>query len=64
MQPILLILKCAARKDICTAIKACPTKAIAYVDDEDEPLGGRITFDLINALDVGNAPKYAAAMPF
>ena len=46
MQPVLLKYKCAAQKEICTAIKACLAGAIVYVDDEDEPLGGKIVFDL------------------
>ena len=37
--------KCPAIKDMCKAIEACPCGAIVYVEDETEPLGGRIVFD-------------------
>jgi ferredoxin len=30
---------------MCKAIPACPNGAISYVEDEEEPLGGRIVFD-------------------
>jgi ferredoxin len=31
---------------MCKAIQACPAGAITYVEDENEPLGGRIVFEL------------------
>jgi len=37
--------KCPAQNKICKAIPACPNQAIGYVEDEQEPLGGRIVFD-------------------
>jgi ferredoxin len=37
--------KCPAQNDLCKAIPACPTGAITYVVDENEPLGGRIVID-------------------
>ena len=33
------------QRDLCKAIKVCATGAIYYVEDENEPLGGRILFD-------------------
>jgi ferredoxin len=30
---------------MCKAIPACPNDAITYIEDELEPLGGRIAFD-------------------
>ncbi len=38
--------KCPAQADICTVIKACPNEAIRYVEDEQEPLGGRIEIEV------------------
>jgi len=37
--------RCSAQEHICLAIPACPQRAIHYVPDEEEPLGGRIEFD-------------------
>ena len=37
--------KCPAQRDICKAIAACPRGAIGYVEDAQEPLGGKIFFD-------------------
>ena len=45
MRPYIIKGKCPAQKEICKAIKACPSGAIGYVEDEREPLGGRIVFD-------------------
>ncbi len=46
MEPMLDRRRCPAQPQMCQAIRACPTGAIAYVEDEEEPLGGRIEFDL------------------
>ena len=46
MKPVLLKHKCYVLKEICTAIKACPTAAVTYQTDEAEPLGGKIIFDM------------------
>jgi Pyruvate/2-oxoacid:ferredoxin oxidoreductase delta subunit len=46
MKPFLLKQKCMVQRDICTAIKACPKNAVSYIEDEEEPLGGKILFDL------------------
>lgn len=45
MWPVVIKRKCPAQKDICKAIAACPTGAIGYVEDAQEPLGGKIVFD-------------------
>jgi ferredoxin len=37
--------KCPAQRDICKAIAACPRGAISYVEEAQEPLGGKIFFD-------------------
>jgi formate hydrogenlyase subunit 6/NADH:ubiquinone oxidoreductase subunit I len=42
MKPVINRRKCPVQKDLCKAIQACATGAIYYVEDEDEPLGGRI----------------------
>ena len=42
MKPVINKRKCPAQKEICKAIQACPTKALIYIVDENEPLGGKI----------------------
>jgi NAD-dependent dihydropyrimidine dehydrogenase PreA subunit len=37
--------KCPAVKALCKAIAACPRGAVDCVEDEAEPLGGRMVFD-------------------
>lgn len=34
--------RCAAQPDICLPLKKRPVKAFTYIEDEDEPLGGRV----------------------
>ena len=46
MKPVLNNRRCSAQEQICLAIPACPQQTIFYVADEEEPLGGRIEFDL------------------
>jgi ferredoxin len=46
MEPVLDKRRCPVQPQMCKAIPACPTGAITYVEDEEEPLGGRIEFDL------------------
>ena len=45
MKPYLIKQKCPAQSMICTTIKNCKTGAISYIEDEDEPLGGKIIFN-------------------
>jgi Pyruvate/2-oxoacid:ferredoxin oxidoreductase delta subunit len=45
MKPSVVKKMCPAMKDICKVIPACPTGAIQYVTDEQDPLGGRIVID-------------------
>ncbi len=45
MKPTLIKRKCPVQKDICKAIPACPRRAIAYIEDAQERLGGKIVFD-------------------
>ncbi len=61
MRPIFSKRKCAAQKDLCAAIEALSAGAIAYVDDEGEPLGEKIVFALGRWTDAVNVPKHAAA---
>lgn len=37
--------KCAAQPGICQPLAKCPANAIAYTEDENEPLGGRMELD-------------------
>ncbi len=45
-KPVIHKERCAAQPQICPPLKACPVRAIAYQEDDDEPLGGRIVIDL------------------
>ena len=45
MKPVVNKRKCPAQANICTVIKTCPYGAIRYVEDVQEPLGGRIVID-------------------
>lgn len=37
--------KCASDPRICKPLKECPEHAIAWVEDEEEPLGSRMELD-------------------
>jgi Pyruvate/2-oxoacid:ferredoxin oxidoreductase delta subunit len=45
VKPYIIKRKCPAQEQVCKVIKACPTGAIGYVADAQEPLGGKIVFD-------------------
>jgi Pyruvate/2-oxoacid:ferredoxin oxidoreductase delta subunit len=45
VKPVIDKRRCSALEAVCLAIPACPIGAIAYVEDDDEPLGGRIVID-------------------
>lgn len=45
MKPVIDKRRCPAQNDICQAITVCSTGAIYYIEDEAEPLGGRIEMD-------------------
>ena len=45
MRPYLITRKCPAVRELCKATVACSTGAIYYVEDDQEPLGGKILFD-------------------
>ena len=45
MKPQLITRRCPAQQAMCKAIPACATDAIYYIEDENEPLGGKILFD-------------------
>lgn len=42
MKPFIIKERCAAQPDICPPMKECPTKSFSFIEDEDEPIGGRI----------------------
>jgi ferredoxin len=54
MKPYLVPRRCPAQEDLCLAIRACPKGAVEYVEDEDEPLGGRIVFNHDTCEECGN----------
>ena len=45
MRPFILKEKCSAQPGICPPLKECPQKAVFYVEDENEAIGGRIEID-------------------
>jgi Pyruvate/2-oxoacid:ferredoxin oxidoreductase delta subunit len=45
MKPVIIKEKCAAQPQICPSMKACKPDAMKFVEDENEPLGGRIEID-------------------
>lgn len=45
MKPYINDKKCIVDPKICTVIKACTQEAITYIEDEKEPLGGKIIID-------------------
>ena len=53
MKPVIDKRRCSAQRDICTAIRVCAAGAIAYLEDEQEPLGGRIVIDYALCNDCG-----------
>jgi ferredoxin len=53
MTPTISKRKCPAQDKLCQAIPACPTGAISYEDDENEPLGGKIVIDYSLCNDCG-----------
>jgi ferredoxin len=53
MTAVIIKRKCPAQNDLCQAIPACPTGAITYLADENEPLGGKIKIDPERCNDCG-----------
>jgi len=53
MTPSINKRKCPAQNDLCQAIPACPSQAISYQADENEPLGGKILVDSEKCNDCG-----------
>ena len=45
MKPVINKRKCPAQNELCKVIPACPSGAISYIADENEPLGGKIVID-------------------
>ncbi len=52
-KPVIDRRKCPAQGDICTVIAVCEVGAVAYVEDAQEPLGGRIVIDYALCNDCG-----------
>lgn len=46
MNPFIVKERCAAQPDICPPMKACPNNSFTFIEDEDEPIGGRMEIDL------------------
>lgn len=53
MKPMINKRRCPAQKEMCKAILACPTEALTYVADDNEPLGGKIVIDEILCNECG-----------
>ena len=45
MKPFIVRQRCAAQPDVCPPMKTCLNGAFSYVEDEDNPIGGRIEID-------------------
>ncbi len=46
MKAFIIKERCAADNRICKPLSECPSKAIAWVEDDEEPLGCRMEVDL------------------
>jgi uncharacterized Fe-S center protein len=46
MQPFIIKERCAAQPHICPPMKDCPVQAFSFVEDDDEPIGGRVEIDM------------------
>jgi formate hydrogenlyase subunit 6/NADH:ubiquinone oxidoreductase subunit I len=46
MKPHIIKERCAADPRICPPMKDCPMQAFSYVEDDAEPIGGRVEIDL------------------
>lgn len=46
MRPFIAKERCAADPGICPPMKECPMGAFSYIEDDNEPIGGRIEIDL------------------
>lgn len=57
MRPYINEKKCYVNPQICTAIKGCDQNAISYIEDDEEPLGGKIIFDYEKCNECGNCAK-------
>ena len=45
MKPFIVKEKCAAQPNICPPMSQCSKQAFSFVEDDDEPIGGRIEID-------------------
>ncbi len=53
MKPFIVKEKCAAQPDICPPMKACARLAFSYIEDDNEPIGGRVEIDLEKCIGCG-----------
>ena len=53
MPPVINTRKCPAQPALCKPIQLCPTKALYYIADENEPLSGKIILDEQKCTDCG-----------
>lgn len=53
MTAVIIKRKCPAQNELCKAIHACPSQAISYQVDENEPLGGKILVNSEKCNDCG-----------
>lgn len=57
MRPYINDMKCIVNMDLCTVIRQCDQKAISYIKDDNEPLGGKIIFDYSKCNECGNCAR-------
>ena len=54
--------KCPADNRLCKPLTECPTEAISWIEDEDEPLGSRMELTRKNVSVVVFASLFAAGI--
>ena len=54
MKPLISKEKCAAQPQICPSMKVCKPEAMKFVEDENEPIGGRIEIDYSKCTGCGD----------
>lgn len=53
MKPVLSRERCVAQAEICPSMKVCAPGALSYMEDEAEPLGGRMEIDYALCTECG-----------
>ena len=64
MRPSINDRKCYVDPRICTILKCCSQNAIAFIEDDEAPLGGRIEFDYDKCLGCGTCAKECCFLIF